>query len=236
MMYAAQLADMGQPDDALAQVKSLLNGGPDDREVYITLAQMNSRLKRWSDAEAALNKAEELSTRDDEKQYVMFLRGSTLERAKQFDQAEAEFRKVLNVDPDNAMVLNYLGYMLADRGVKLDEALGLIKKAVEVDPANGAYLDSLGWAYFKLGKYDLAEENLSKAVQRMATDPTVQDHIGDLYQRTGRLRLAAAHWERALTEWNKTISAEVDQDDVAKVQKKLESAKVKLAKEEPANK
>jgi tetratricopeptide (TPR) repeat protein len=136
------------------------------------------------------------------------------------------------------MTLNYLGYMLADRGVKLDEALTLIKKAVDLDPTNGAYLDSLGWAYFKLGKYDQAEDNLNKASrsQHMGADPTVQDHLGDLYQKTGRLKLAAAHWERALEEWNKTIAAEVDQDDVAKVQKKLETARVKLAKEDSAQK
>ncbi|PYV59617.1 MAG: hypothetical protein DMG91_00785, partial [Acidobacteria bacterium] len=72
--------------------------------------------------------------------------------------------------------------------------------------------------------------------QRIGTDPTVQDHLGDLYLRTGRLKLAAAHWERALNEWNKTVSAEVDQTDVAKVQKKLESAKMKLAKDESQNK
>jgi hypothetical protein len=64
----------------------------------------------------------------------------------------------------------------------------------------------------------------------------VQEHLGDLYQKTGRLKLAADHWERAIDEWNKTIAAEVDQDDFAKVQKKLESAKVKLAKEDPAQK
>jgi tetratricopeptide (TPR) repeat protein len=126
--------------------------------------------------------------------------------------------------------------MLADRGVKLDEAITLIKKAVDLDPANGAYLDSLGWAYYKQGKFDLAEDNLIKASQRIGTDPTVQDHLGDLYLRTGRLKLAAAHWERALNEWNKTVSAEVDQTDVAKVQKKLESAKMKLAKDESQNK
>jgi tetratricopeptide (TPR) repeat protein len=143
---------------------------------------------------------------------------------------------VLSTEPQNAMALNYLGYMLADRGVKLDEALTLIKKAVALDPANGAYLDSLGWAYFKIGKYDQAEDNLSRASQHMGADPTVQDHLGDLYQKTGRLKLAAVHWERALTEWNKTVAAEVDSDDVAKVQKKLESAKVKLAREEPRNK
>lgn len=234
MVYGAQLADMGQSDAGLDKVKSLLKGGPQDREVYISLAQMYSRLRRWNDAEEALNKAEELSTSPEDKEFVYFLRGSALERQKKYDLAEDTFRKILTTRPESAMTLNYLGYMLADRGTKLDEALNLIKKAVELEPANGAYLDSLGWAYFRLGKYDQAEENLVKASQKMGADPTVQDHLGDLYQRIGRLRLAAAHWERAINEWNKTVSAEVDQADVAKVQKKLESAKVKLAKESPA--
>jgi hypothetical protein len=75
-----------------------------------------------------------------------------------------------------------------------------------------------------------------KASQRMATDPTVQDHLGDLYQKTGRLKLAAAHWERAVNEWNRTVAAEVDTDNLAQVTQKLESAKVKLAKEDPGNK
>jgi tetratricopeptide (TPR) repeat protein len=238
MVYAGQLADMGQPDAGLQQVKSLLKGSPEDREVYIALSQMYSRLKRWQEADDALNKADQLSTKQDEKQYVYFLRGSIYERQKQYAPAEEMFRKVLVTDPQNAMTLNYLGYMLADRGAKLDEALTLIKKAVDLDPNNGAYLDSLGWAYFKMGKYDQAEDSLNKASrsQRMGSDPTVQDHLGDLYQKTGRLKLAAAHWERALEEWNKTIAAEVDQDDVAKVQKKLESARVKLAKEDSAQK
>jgi len=236
MVYASQLADMGDAEGGLKQVKSLLKGTPEDREVYITLAQMYSRLKRWPEAEEALNQADKLSTKDEDKEYVYFLRGSTYERQKKYDDAEAQFRKVLAADSQNATALNYLGYMLADRGAKLDEALTLIKKAVDLDPANGAYLDSLGWAYFKMGKYDMAEESLTKASQHMGSDPTVQDHLGDLYQKTGRLKLAAAHWERAINEWNKTVSAEVDQDEVAKVTKKLESAKVKLAKEDSANK
>ena len=236
MVYAAQLADMGQPDAGLQQVKAQLKGTPEDREVYITLAQMYSRLKRWPEAEEALDKAERLSTKPDDKQYVDFLRGSTYERQKKYEQAEEMFRKVLVSDPQNATALNYLGYMLADRSTKLDEALNFIKKAVALEPANGAYLDSLGWAYFRLGKYELAEDNLIKASQRIGTDPTVQDHLGDLYQKTGRLKLAAAHWERALAEWNKTVAAEVDPAEVAKVQRKLESAKMKLAKEQPENK
>jgi tetratricopeptide (TPR) repeat protein len=232
MVYAAQLADAGQSDKAIADVRSLLKGSAEDRDVYITLGQMYTRLKQFDDAQQAFQKAEEFSTKPDDKQYVYFLRGSSYEREKKYDQAEEMFRKVLANDPQSAMTLNYLGYMLADRGVKLDEAISMIRKAVDLDPANGAYLDSLGWAYFKQAKYDQAEEQLVKAAQKMGNDPTVQDHLGDLYQKTGRLKLAAAHWERALNEWNKTVAAEVDQDDLARVQKKLESAKVKIAKEE----
>ena len=232
MVLAAQQADMGDADHALQEVRAMVKGNADDRQVYITLAQMNTRLKRYADAEQALDKAEALSTKPDDKEYVWFLRGSTYERQKRYAEAEQQFKKVLASDPQSAMALNYLGYMLADQNMKLDEALGYIKKAVDLDPANGAYLDSLGWAYFRLGKYELAEENLIKASQKINTDPTVHDHLGDLYQKTGRLKLAATHWERALNEWNRTITPEVDQDSMAHVQKKLESAKVKLAKEE----
>jgi tetratricopeptide (TPR) repeat protein len=233
MVYAAQLADMGKADEGIQQVKSLLKGTPEDRDVYIALGQMYSRLKQWPEAEDALDHAAKLSTKDEDKEFVEFQRGATYERQKKFDQAEETFRKILATDPQNAAVLNYLGYMLVDRNQKLDESLIMIKKAVELEPANSAYLDSLGWAYFRLGKYDQAEDNLTKASQHMGADPTVQEHLGDLYQKTGRLKLAAAHWDRALDEWNKSLAADVESDDVAKVQKKLESAKVKLAKEDP---
>jgi len=232
MVLDAQLADTGDPEKPLADVRSLLKGTPEDRDVYLRLAIMNQRLKRWSDAEEALNKAEQLSTKPEDKEYVYFLRGSTYEREKKYDEAEAEFKKVLAVNPQSAATLNYLGYMNADRGVQLEESLNYIKAAVGLEPTNGAYLDSLGWAYFKLGKYDLAEESLNKASLHMGSDPTVQDHLGDLYQKTGRLKLAAAHWERAVAEWNKTVASEVDGDLFAATQKKLDAAKVRLAKED----
>ena len=104
-----------------------------------------------------------------------------------------------------------------------------------MSPTIGAYLDSLGWAYFKLGKYDLAEESLNKAAAHMGSDPTVQEHLGDLYQKTGRLKLAAAHWDRAVQEWNKTVPAEQDTEAFAKVQQKLDAAKVRLAKEDSSS-
>ena len=235
MVLDAQLADTGNPEKPLADVRSLLKGKPEDREVYLRLSIMYTRLHRWSDAEDCLSKAEQLSTKPEDKEYVYFLRGSTYEREKKYDAAEAEFRKVLAANPQSAATLNYLGYMNADRDVRLEESLNYIKLAVSLEPTNGAYLDSLGWAYFRLGKYDLAEENLTKASLRMGSDPTVQDHLGDLYQKTGRLKLAAAHWERAVEEWNKTIGSELDGDLFAATQRKLDAAKVRLAKEGSGN-
>lgn len=233
MVLAGQEADSGNADAAIARVKGMFNGDPsDDREVWITLGQMYSRLKRYPEAENALNKALELSTKQEEKDYVNFIAGSVYERQKKYDEAESYFRKVLASDPKNATTLNYLGYMLADRGTRLNEALDLIRRAVALDPENGAYLDSLGWAYFKMGKYDLAETELRKAVDRLDNDPTVHEHLGDVYQKTNRLKLAAVQWERSLEEWKRTVPAEVETADVVKVQKKLDGAKVKLAREE----
>jgi Flp pilus assembly protein TadD len=209
----------------------MLKGTPDDREVYIALAQMYSRTKEWPQAEANINKAMELSTKQEDKDYVTFVAGSIYERQKKYELAEESFHKVIADDPKNAQALNYLGYMLADRGVRLEEALGYIRRAVALDPQNGAYLDSLGWAYYRMGNYELAEENLRRASEKIGSDPTVQAHLGDLYQKTGHLKLATTHWQRAIDEWSKTVPAEVDTDEVAKVQKDLESAKVKLAKQ-----
>jgi tetratricopeptide (TPR) repeat protein len=235
MVLAGQEADNGQADPAIARVKGMLDGTPgNDREVYIALAQMYSRLRHFPEAEKAMAKAIELSSKPEEKDYADFIAGSIYERQKKYEEAESYFRKVIASDPKNATALNYLGYMLADRGTRLEEALGLIRRAVKLDPQNGAYLDSLGWVYFKMGKYDLAEEELHKAVERIDNDPTVHEHLGDIYQKTNRLRLAVGQWERSLEEWNKTIPAEVEANDVAKVQKKLDGARTRLAKQEQA--
>jgi tetratricopeptide (TPR) repeat protein len=212
----------------------LLDGATSDeqRGVWLAIGQMNVRLRRWKDAEDAFDKAEPLTTKKEDKTYLYFLRGELAERQKQMDRAEQYFQQALDIDPQNAMTLNYMGYMWADKGLKLPDALKMIKKAVEIEPMNGAYLDSLGWVYFKMGEYELSEDNLRQAVNRTQTDPTVHMHLGDLYEKTGRIRLAAAQWELSLTEFNKSSAGDIEPGDVAKVQKKLETARVKLAKEE----
>jgi tetratricopeptide (TPR) repeat protein len=231
LMLAGELADHGQVEEALAMDNALLTNTPQDRSVFLAIAQINIRLRRWKEAEDAFNKADPLSTKKEDHIYMLFLRGELADREKHPDQAEQFFKQVLDLDPANAMSLNYLGYMLADKGERLPEALKYIRKAVDLEPMNGAYLDSLGWVYFKMGEYELAEDNLRSAVDRDQTDPTVHEHLGDLYEKTGRIRLAAAQWERSLAEFAKSSPADYEAADVAKVQKKLDSARVKLAKQ-----
>ena len=234
LMLAAEMADVGKTDDGLAMAKGLLANTAEDRQVWLALGQMYVRARRWKEAEDAFNKADALTVKPEDRSYLLFLRGELAERQKHYEPAEQLFRQTLELEPANAMALNYLGYMMADKGRQLPEALKLIRKAVELDPMNGAYLDSLGWVYFKMGEYELAEENLRHAVDRDTSDPTVHDHLGDLYEKTGRTRLAAAQWQLSLTQYAKSAAVDVEPAEVAKVQKKLDSAQVKLAKQESA--
>jgi len=230
LTYAGQLADVGQVEDGLTLAKAQISGTAEDREVYEALAQIYIRLKRFNDAGNQLDKVDALANKPEEKVYAYFLRGELYDRQKLNDKAETEFRKALAIDAQNAAVLNYLGYMLADQGMKLPEAVKLIRQAVELEPQNGAYLDSLGWVYFKSGNYVEAEEYLHKANERINSDPTVHDHLGDVYEKTGRLTLAVAQWERSMSEYTHSLIADADPEDVQKVQHKLENARVKLAK------
>jgi tetratricopeptide (TPR) repeat protein len=235
LMYAYELAETGQAEQGLALAKAQLKGtlaapAPEDRDTLIQLANIDIRLHRSAEALSYLDKADALSSRPEERAYVSLLRATVYDRDKQYDQAEAEYKKALAVDPNNSTVLNDLGYMYADRGVNLPEALKMIQKAVEMEPQNGAFLDSLGWVYFKLGQYGPAEENLHKAIDRQSTDASIHDHLGEVYEKTGKLKLAVDQWERSMSEYAHSLPADADPSDVAKVKRKLDDARVKLAK------
>jgi tetratricopeptide (TPR) repeat protein len=231
LTLARQLADTGHVDEGLALAKGLLQTDPKELEVYYQLSQIYIDLKRWKDASDILDAAEKVATKKDDQTMILFDRAMMADRARHYDEAEADFRKVLEAEPNNALTLNNFGFMLADRGIKLDEALAMIRKAVQLEPTNYAYLDSLGWTYYRMGQYAQAEDNLTRAIARGASDPTVHDHLGDVYEKTGRLKLAAAQWELSLNEFARTVEADVETGDVSKVQKKLDSARVRLARE-----
>jgi tetratricopeptide (TPR) repeat protein len=230
LAHASVLADRGKSDEAVTEVKGLLKGGP-DLNTLLALAQIYDKGKKFSDQGKTLDEAEKLAQSDDEKERVYFMRGAMYERTKNYEGSEAEFQKVLKLDPENSGAMNYLGYMLAYRSTRLDEARRLVAKALELDPDNGAYLDSLGWVYYQQGKLNDAEPPLVRAAQKIGEDPTVHDHLGDLYLKMGKTKDAIAQWETSLRRYQAGAPADNDPEDVAKITKKLESARVRLAKE-----
>lgn len=224
-------ADLGRFKESEVTLKSLLNG-KGDRDIWIAIAQVHEKAKNWTAMGQAIDQAAKLSESPDEQEAIAFLRGAMYERMKHFDQAEAEFRAVLKLNPNSASALNYLGYMLADRNVRLNEAFDMIRKAVDQEPTNSAFLDSLGWVYFRLNKLEEAEDSLRRSLQQFGNrDATVYDHLGDVYLSRNKLKDAMKEWERSIKEWQAAAPSETDPTEIAKIQKKMEKARVRLAQE-----
>jgi len=232
--HALLLGENGQTDDAVKILRAQLHGEAGDRETYLNIAQVYERGRRYKEAEEAARAAEVLPGQARENEMVWFLLGAIYERQKFFDKAEEQFKKVLAVNPKNAPVLNYYGYMLGDLGIRLDEAEALVQEALKEDPFNGAYLDSLGWIYFKENKLGASESTLRKAVERERHDATIHSHLGDLFAKTGRGDLAAAEWEKSLVEWRRSLPADVETDKVAELEKKISKTKHRVAQKSTA--
>jgi tetratricopeptide (TPR) repeat protein len=231
---AELLSDQGKTDAAIAELKKLLDG-KGDREVYLQMADAYQKAKNFGEMGKVLDSADKLSKDNEGHSGVAFMRGAMYEREKKYDLAEKEFRRVLDLDPKNASALNYLGYMLADQNVRLQEAQDYIKRAVSLEPNNYAFLDSLGWVYFRLNRLDDAEQQLTRSVHMVSAagkDPTIHDHLGDVYFKQGKLKEAIAQWQTSLKAWNSSAPSDVEPEEMAKVQKKLDSARVRLAKEQ----
>ncbi len=230
-------ARAGQPDDLrLARLESqaLVDGGKaeqgvklfeefagrhgDDPTVSLALSQVYEDAKRGADAVKALEDARTRFPRDTS---ISFQLGAVLDHQKRFDEAEAAFRTTIEMDPEHAAALNYLGYMLAERGVRLDESVAYLKRALAIEPDNGAYLDSIGWAYFKADNLPLAEDNLRRAADQLRSNSVIQDHYGDVLARLERYADAIAAWTRAL-------DGDGDSIDRRDIEKKIRSARQKL--------
>ncbi|HWF14353.1 MAG TPA: tetratricopeptide repeat protein [Candidatus Acidoferrales bacterium] len=233
---ALLLGENAQADEAVSQLRGLLDGSPSDFEVQLDIAQVYQESKRWNDAETAIHAAEKLQGDSQSKEMTGFLMGAIFERQKKFDQAETEFRKVLELNPRNSSALNYYGYMLADRGVRLDEATSLIKRALVEEPGSAAYKDSLGWAYYKQDKLSEAEDMLRQALEHEPHDPTILSHLGDIYAKMGKESLAEAQWQKSVDEWHRALPAEFEPAKMAEVEQKISALKHRLAQQkQPGN-
>jgi len=147
---------------------------------------------------------------------IFFQRGIAYERLKEWPKAEPNFQKALKLSPDQPQVLNYLGYSWIDMNIHLDEGMTMIKKAVELRPNDGYIVDSLGWAYYKLGKFDKAVDELEHAVELKPEDATINDHLGDAYWQVGR-KLEATY------QWNRALANKPEKDQIPVIRAKIEN-------------
>ena len=194
------LARAGREPDAEAAARALTQAYPQLAPAWVALGDLLRQQDKFADAVPVYDKALEILQKNEDPQaswFALYARGISLERSGQFDRADADFQAALALQPEQAPILNYLGYSWVDRNVRLDEGLELIKKAVALRPDDGYILDSLAWAYYRLGRYADAVEPMEKAVSAMSEDSLVNDHMGDIYWMVGRKREAEIQWKRA---------------------------------------
>ena len=221
---AVNLQRLEKKDEAKARLKALLASDPKDYEAQVTLGNLYRNNEEFTLAAAAYDAAIALIDKPERDNWtVYYYRGIARERIKQWDKAEPDFRKALELEPDQPMVLNYLGYSMVDKKLNLTEAIAMVRKAVELKPNDGYIVDSLGWAHFRLGEYEEAVKQLERAVELKPADPVIADHLGDAYWRVGRQLEARFQWQHAKD--NKP-----EPEDLVRIEKKLKEG---LADEPP---
>jgi tetratricopeptide (TPR) repeat protein len=217
IQMAANLDSLERPDEAKKHLRALIAEHPEDLEAIMALGNVLRGHKEFAECADNYTKAvDQLKNPSKGNWTIFYFRGICNERSKQWPKAEADFKKALELFPEQPHVLNYLGYSWIDQGTKLDEGMELIKLAVSKRPDDGYIVDSLGWAYYRLGNYEEAVKHLEKAIELKPEDPTINDHLGDAYWRVGRVLEANFQWAHAR-------DLKPDQDELPKILEKLKN-------------
>lgn len=194
------LARADRLEAAEAAARALTADYPQLAQGWVSLGDVLRQRDRFAEAVPVYDRALEILQAQEDPQaswFALYARGISRERSGDYDGADADFQAALQLQPDQAPILNYLGYSWVDRNIRLDEALRLIERAVELRPDDGYILDSLAWAYYRLGRYADAVAPMERAVTVMSEDSLVNDHMGDIYWMVGRKREAEIQWHRA---------------------------------------
>ncbi|MEO0944914.1 MAG: tetratricopeptide repeat protein [Pseudomonadota bacterium] len=221
MGRADALRRAGNEEASIEVLRQLTKSHGDLPLVHVSLGDALRGMERYEDAKAPYDKAISLIESPEEQHWIIFFaRAIAHERTDAWEQAEADFRKALELRPDQPQVLNYLGYSFLEMQTNYEEALAMIERAVELRPDSGYIIDSLGWGLYRLGRYEEAVGHMEKAVEKMPVDPIVNDHLGDVYWAVGRYREAEFQWHRALS----FITEDTDPQDVDpdRIRRKLE--------------
>ena len=212
---AVNLQRLERLDEAIAKIDELLKKDQDNYDAWVTRADFLRDASRFAEAAESYTKAiATVPVVQSKHSVVYYFRGIAYERSNQWEKAESDFRRSLELQPDQPQVLNYLGYSMVDKRIHIPEAMELIRKAVELRPNDGYIVDSLGWAHFQLREYDESVKHLERAVELRPDDPIINDHLGDAYWRAGRKLEAKFQWQHAKD--NKPEPA-----DLARIEKKL---------------
>jgi tetratricopeptide (TPR) repeat protein len=212
----SDLEALGRTDEAIAELKAMAAQQPDRAQPLVQLGDLLRSKTRYKEAVEAYDAAASRLDADAPRLWSFhYSRGVALERAGEWGRAEGDLKKALELQPDQPLVLNYLGYSWVDKRQNLAEALKMIERAVQLRPNDGYIVDSLGWAHFRLGDFAKATEYLERAIELKPQDPTINDHLGDAYWRTGRTAEARSQWRRALLfkpeeSEVKTIESKID--------------------------
>jgi tetratricopeptide (TPR) repeat protein len=217
IQLATNLDSLDKTDEAKTHLKKLIEENPKDSEAIMALGNIERSRKNYAECADTYNKAVSLIPNPQKSNWMVFyFRGICHERAKNWPAAEADLKKALELHPDQAHVLNYLGYSWVDQGINLDEGMRMIRRAVEQRPDDGYIVDSLGWAYYRIGNIEEATKHLERAVELKPDDPTINDHLGDAYWKTGRQLEAQFQWQHA-------TQLKPEPDELKKIEDKLKN-------------
>lgn len=197
IQLATDLDAVDRSDEALKILKGVTADDPKDIEAIMALGNIERSRKKFEDCANTYSQGIDATDADKPNWILFYFRGICEERSKQWPKAEADLKKALSLQPEQAHVLNYLGYSWIDQGINLDDAMAMIRRAVDQRPDDGFIVDSLGWAYYRIADYDNAVKNLERAIDLKPEDPTINDHLGDAYWRVGRRLEAKFQWQHA---------------------------------------
>ncbi len=217
IQLAVNLDSLDKTAEAKAKLNKLIAESPKDMEAIMALGNILRARKDFADCAVTYSKGVETLGKPEKSNWLIYyFRGICYERSKQWDKAEADLKKALELFPDEAHVLNYLGYSWIDQGKNLDQGMQMIKQAVQQRPDDGYIVDLLGWAHYRLGNYDEAVKQLERAVELKPEDPTINDHLGDAYWKVGRKLEAQFQWAHAR-------DLKPEPEDLVKIQAKLKN-------------
>jgi tetratricopeptide (TPR) repeat protein len=217
IQLAIDLDAADRTDDAIKILKGVTTDDPKDIEAIMALGNIERGRKKFADCSTTYSHGIDILPKETDKNtwVYYYYRGICEERDKQWNKAEADMRKALELQPEQPHVLNYLGYSWIDQGINLDEGMKMIKRAVDQRPDDGYIVDSLGWAYYRIGNYEDAVKNLERAIDLKPEDPTINDHLGDAYWRVGRTLEAKFQWAHAR-------DLKPEPEDLPKIEAKIE--------------